>query len=1036
MGQIIGGAAKPKRCNLSKLSQLGTPAAGEYILVSSDNSMNAAGQGNFDAYVVGNGESAASALELKFFNDKLVKEILGVDGGRNLLPTLFDGALNAYLAKDNGKVIAYSSYVVTQPVSLAKGDTLIFTAGGSTALALCKITMSQVAVNDWTDYLANKYELTSTTPTFFTFVADEDCKVVLSGSANSITFASVYSSAEVVRIVSKSKDFAKSTTEYDGKYIQGSSGSAPYTTTLVDNSDCSVVRIPIDGAVFNTGEKIRYYCGNETSSFTGPCACFFDAANVCVNYASALRNANVYDFTIPSSTSYILASFMNNGCGRIEDEHGNILYQFIPSAQAKIVVGMGQVFDETDDENLFVKMKRLGNSVGDIPALKQSVEELETEMEVLDDLERETSPNCTADKSIYKTGGTHAPYTYAEIDAVGYIVSVKIPITGGNIYKWYSGFTTNSTTAMLLEFNAANECVNWWRSYDATDHIMNISTTRNSTYIITSFYVANGYDCRLEDNDGNVVYRPQAGGKELAIPASVVYDEESGKSVITLIDELSENGITQTSMTALFIGNTKNIAPLINGTETASTTYATMDSALLVPYREATLHFSMPTDIKAGVITCWAGTGTTTNNNWYADGDDFTFPSSAAVYRVYFCKDDGSEISAEDVNGMLASGDIRVTFDNFGSHIISDNSESEKYAKAIMYDLNVGRSVMGNNYVPNMPTFVHISDIHGDAERLRRCLDYADYIGASAVLLSGDMVNFNATNGMGFVDTIEDTHATPIYLCMGNHDAYGISSFQEQYNLIMKHSMLKNEVVTPAASAEQYPTYYYKDFAALKIRLITLNQWYMSGSDNYYSQTQADFFVNALLNTPQNYGVIVMSHSPEGKPTLIQGYDKFYQSVAPGGEAYATFNGEHFIKDILDAFIAKASINKTYTKDGHDSVTVSANFANVNTGVQFLFQATGHEHADWIGMTKNATQRQLMLNITTGASIYGRGVSQAEWAEDSDLPRGGKGSVQDAFNVYSIDREAGMIRIARIGSNVNNELKLRDFMIIPYVVSE
>lgn len=65
MGQIVSSAAKPKRCNLNQLSQVPTPAAGEYILVSSDNSMNAAGQGNFDCYIVGDGHTAATALELK-----------------------------------------------------------------------------------------------------------------------------------------------------------------------------------------------------------------------------------------------------------------------------------------------------------------------------------------------------------------------------------------------------------------------------------------------------------------------------------------------------------------------------------------------------------------------------------------------------------------------------------------------------------------------------------------------------------------------------------------------------------------------------------------------------------------------------------------------------------------------------------------------------------------------------------------------------------------------------------------------------------
>lgn len=37
MGQIVSSAAKPKRCNLNQLSQVPTPAAGEHILVSSDN---------------------------------------------------------------------------------------------------------------------------------------------------------------------------------------------------------------------------------------------------------------------------------------------------------------------------------------------------------------------------------------------------------------------------------------------------------------------------------------------------------------------------------------------------------------------------------------------------------------------------------------------------------------------------------------------------------------------------------------------------------------------------------------------------------------------------------------------------------------------------------------------------------------------------------------------------------------------------------------------------------------------------------------
>ena len=108
MGQIIGGAAKPKRCNLNKLSQLGIPASGEHILVSSDNSMNAAGQGNFDCYIVGDGTTAASALELK----KIIpQDIMPVADGKGFISS---GDLYDYLYREinyiDGKQVS-SNYV-------------------------------------------------------------------------------------------------------------------------------------------------------------------------------------------------------------------------------------------------------------------------------------------------------------------------------------------------------------------------------------------------------------------------------------------------------------------------------------------------------------------------------------------------------------------------------------------------------------------------------------------------------------------------------------------------------------------------------------------------------------------------------------------------------------------------------------------------------------------------------------------------------------------------------------------------------------
>ena len=168
MGQIIGGAAKPKRCNLSKLSQLSTPAAGEHILVSSDNSMNAAGQGNFDCYIVGDGTTAATALPLIPIAGSSIKygEKNSVTGGAvfNALPNenvsinadgnTTNGSMRitsgvvAYNSSDNYKVIGLQS-----PIHLKKGDVLIINNGNSVYVGTwCSVVTQVVITNDTPSY--------------------------------------------------------------------------------------------------------------------------------------------------------------------------------------------------------------------------------------------------------------------------------------------------------------------------------------------------------------------------------------------------------------------------------------------------------------------------------------------------------------------------------------------------------------------------------------------------------------------------------------------------------------------------------------------------------------------------------------------------------------------------------------------------------------------------------------------------------------------------------------------------------------------
>ncbi len=115
MGQIVSTAAKPKRCNKNQLSQLGVLAAGLHVLVSTDNSMNAAGQGNFDSYIVGDGHKSAEYLEVKSIDSKIIP-VIGIN--------LYDG---------NGTVDGQYIRSCVVPVDSSKEKLVLSTEGNHAA---------------------------------------------------------------------------------------------------------------------------------------------------------------------------------------------------------------------------------------------------------------------------------------------------------------------------------------------------------------------------------------------------------------------------------------------------------------------------------------------------------------------------------------------------------------------------------------------------------------------------------------------------------------------------------------------------------------------------------------------------------------------------------------------------------------------------------------------------------------------------------------------------------------------------------------
>lgn len=174
MGQIVSTAAKPKRCNANQLSQLGVLAAGLHVLVSTDNSMNAAGQGNFDAYIVGDGTTASTALSLHKI--ETIAEALNeqINGAPTDYEEISPEATSGYIITYDGVKTTKNAGAITEPIALSAGDSIKMTARGEYSMA--PMSLYNASTDSYT--AINRYEGTSPTEQTFVYTAVADCQVV------------------------------------------------------------------------------------------------------------------------------------------------------------------------------------------------------------------------------------------------------------------------------------------------------------------------------------------------------------------------------------------------------------------------------------------------------------------------------------------------------------------------------------------------------------------------------------------------------------------------------------------------------------------------------------------------------------------------------------------------------------------------------------------------------------------------------------------------------------------------------------------
>ena len=486
----------------------------------------------------------------------------------------------------------------------------------------------------------------------------------------------------------------------------------------------------------------------------------------------------------------------------------------------------------------------------------------------------------------------------------------------------------------------------------------------------------------------------------------------------------------------LYLGVFVQAANDVDGIQSA-TTRLCMKNAMALPYGDKTkMTVSIYPAYKALMRVGPSPYNLDTNLYWLESGDEIELPSGSNYYRVAIAKQDNTaDISLNE----LESANLHIYYDGYKT----DFSPYDAAANATMLSVPSGSTSMDYR---TLPSFIHTSDVHGDYERVKRFAEYAERLGVDMAAVTGDITGYSvhadSNHFEWFHEIINDS---PVLwgLCVGNHDSHLSSGNTSQGT--MEDADVYDIFYAPVATKIGNTTgklWYVKDIAAKKIRVISLDLYQYGGVWTYtfFTQEQLTWLCSALASTPQDYGVVILMHAQQRSVVMDNDHAAFYQTVRKGQnpEHYnAVDNDGDPVGDIVNAFIGKTTLSATYTQNsGADTLTVSADFTTLASGVEFIAYMTGHFHQDTVGyLTRPAGDpKQLVLNVTCGVCVYG-GSTYKYLADCSDLSRNPQDASQDAFNVYGIDRTAKCVRIARVGANINQEMSERNFMVIPYATA-
>lgn len=453
-------------------------------------------------------------------------------------------------------------------------------------------------------------------------------------------------------------------------------------------------------------------------------------------------------------------------------------------------------------------------------------------------------------------------------------------------------------------------------------------------------------------------------------------------------------------------------------------------------------------DDKANQVEFWVGfTNTKTSPSTYS-----TFRFSLTATEIEF------DMTADaDYQYLYVMGHFSATIKIYDGNAVNILSDLESRVSAL--EDNTGEidmeypamSAIASKTRTQQPKvlhnylcLVHQSDIHNDATRMQRMIDFANKYKdrIDGIISTGDFAS-SKWSDQGF----ENTYVATLPSCevlhfpvIGNHDI-GLAKTIQNNSITDVGARFITPYMTQLGAVQGGTDagYYYKDFSTYKVRLIVLCEYEMPRVPNsgntelkysiwgrYFTQEQANWLVSTLNSVQSDWYVIIAMHQIID---VFPKYDNEFKGTINYTNADVEFAQVGMLQDIIDAYISKGTLSKTYSVSGADSnevpnVSVSADFTSANG--EFICYINGHTHNDGTGQSSVATNKQVNINVTTGSA------NTTYQAIYDDLYRVVGERSEDAFDVLCFDTDRKEIRMLRIGANVNNQMKRRDYACIPF----